>query len=296
MGMVVYASGGYSAMSITVTDTSSPVVIQTSGAQGPPGLNGAAGTSATVSAGTATALASGSSPTVTNVGTSSAAIFDFGIPAGTPGPTGATGPSGLGSTVANGTYQAAAVTVSGGQITALQNNPIVSTSSGTANAGNVVALNNSGILDISMTSAFVKFRAWRSAALTLGPGQTTLPLDTVTYNSTTYTILQSNGTIMVPTAGYYHIDATVGIFPTASGTDCTAALIIEKGGQVNNGESIYGFQGRIDGVSNNANIAASGIMYLLPTDTLYLSVFVQLATSLFAGYESMNLLSLYGPL
>lgn len=113
--MVVYASGGYSAMSITVTDTSSPVVIQTSGAQGPPGLNGAAGTSATVSAGTATALASGSSPTVTNVGTSSAAIFDFGIPAGTPGP------SGLGSAVSNGTYTAATVTVSGGQITGLAN-------------------------------------------------------------------------------------------------------------------------------------------------------------------------------
>ncbi len=49
------------------------------------------GTAATIAAGTATGLPAGSPPTVTNSGTSSAAIFDFGIPAGATGANGANG-------------------------------------------------------------------------------------------------------------------------------------------------------------------------------------------------------------
>jgi|21_taG_2_1085346.scaffolds.fasta_scaffold85509_2 hypothetical protein len=51
------------------------------------------GPAATVTAGTATGLAPGAAPTVANGGTTSAAVFNFGIPAGA---TGATGPQGLG--------------------------------------------------------------------------------------------------------------------------------------------------------------------------------------------------------
>lgn len=51
------------------------------------------GPAATVTAGTATGLAEGAAPTVANSGTTSAAIFDFGIPVGA---TGATGPQGFG--------------------------------------------------------------------------------------------------------------------------------------------------------------------------------------------------------
>lgn len=70
----------------------------------PPTGGGAGGTSATVAVGTVTTGAAGSSATVTNEGTSSAAIFDFVIPrgdtgaAGPQGPkgdTGATGPQGI---------------------------------------------------------------------------------------------------------------------------------------------------------------------------------------------------------
>ncbi|WP_216689007.1 hypothetical protein [Hymenobacter siberiensis] len=64
------------------------------GPTGPQGTTGATGTAATVTAGTATALAVGASPTVTNVGTSSAAQFNFGIPAGATGATGPTGATG----------------------------------------------------------------------------------------------------------------------------------------------------------------------------------------------------------
>ena len=49
------------------------------------------GTAATIAAGTATGLAAGSPPTVTNSGTSEAAVFDFGIPAGATGADGANG-------------------------------------------------------------------------------------------------------------------------------------------------------------------------------------------------------------
>jgi len=51
------------------------------------------GPAATVTAGTATGLAEGAAPTVANSGTTSAAVFDFGIPVGA---TGAQGPQGFG--------------------------------------------------------------------------------------------------------------------------------------------------------------------------------------------------------
>lgn len=79
----------------------------TTGPQGPqgepstvPGPQGPAGSAATISAGTAMPLASGASPTVTNIGTSSAAVFNFGIPAGAKGDTGT---SGSAATIAVGT-------------------------------------------------------------------------------------------------------------------------------------------------------------------------------------------------
>lgn len=52
------------------------------------------GTAATIAAGTATGLPAGSSPTVTNSGTSSAAVFNFGIPAGANGTNGTDGANG----------------------------------------------------------------------------------------------------------------------------------------------------------------------------------------------------------
>ena len=61
------------------------------GPQGPKGETGAtgpAGTSATIAVGTVTTLPSGSNATVTNSGTSSSAVFDFGIPRGPKGDAG----------------------------------------------------------------------------------------------------------------------------------------------------------------------------------------------------------------
>jgi len=80
------------------TPSPATVVVNT----GLPGPQGPAGDSATIAVGTVTGLPYGSSPTVNNVGTSSAAIFNFGVVAGPTGTAGAPGPAGVG-VVAGGT-------------------------------------------------------------------------------------------------------------------------------------------------------------------------------------------------
>ncbi len=64
------------------------------GEQGVQGIQGSPGTAATATAGTTTTGAPGSSASVVNVGTSSAAVFNFTIPRGDVGATGATGATG----------------------------------------------------------------------------------------------------------------------------------------------------------------------------------------------------------
>lgn len=61
------------------------------GATGPAGSTGATGTAATIAVGTVTTGAAGSSASITNVGTSSAAIFNFTIPRGDTGSSGSSG-------------------------------------------------------------------------------------------------------------------------------------------------------------------------------------------------------------
>ena len=53
--------------------------------KGPKGADGTNGTSATITAGTVTKNAPGTTPTVSNSGTSSAAVFNFGLPLGLTG-------------------------------------------------------------------------------------------------------------------------------------------------------------------------------------------------------------------
>lgn len=84
------------------------------GPQGETGATGPAGTSATIAVGTVTTLTAGSPATVTNSGTSSSAVFDFGIPQGPKGDTGETGPAGtITSVVANSLSSDKAYTSSG---------------------------------------------------------------------------------------------------------------------------------------------------------------------------------------
>lgn len=88
---------------ITITDENG-----TTTASVTDGSDGAPGAAATIAVGTTTTLSPGSSATVTNSGTSSAAVFDFGIPQGATGSPGADGADG-----ADGFSPIATVTKSG---------------------------------------------------------------------------------------------------------------------------------------------------------------------------------------
>jgi hypothetical protein len=80
--------------------------LQTQVAAIPAGPQGPPGQAATIAAGTTTTGAPGTNANVVNAGSSSAAVFNFTIPAGVAGATGnagATGPAGVAATVAAGT-------------------------------------------------------------------------------------------------------------------------------------------------------------------------------------------------
>lgn len=64
--------------------------------KGPKGDTGSTGTAATIQVGTVSTLTPGSNATVTNAGTSSAAVFNFGIPQGAKGDKGNKGDTGAG--------------------------------------------------------------------------------------------------------------------------------------------------------------------------------------------------------
>jgi hypothetical protein len=92
--------------------------------------SGGGGTAATVSAGTTSTGAPGSSASVTNSGTSSAAVFNFTIPRGDTGPTGPPGPSQW--------------TTNGSNISYNSGNVSIGTSAGSGTAVPGVSLYNNG--------------------------------------------------------------------------------------------------------------------------------------------------------
>lgn len=71
----------------------------TNGVDGVDGVDGTDGAAATIALGTITTLAAGEDATFVNVGTSSAAVFDIGIPRGNPGTGGAGSWAQVGSTI-----------------------------------------------------------------------------------------------------------------------------------------------------------------------------------------------------
>ena len=105
VGTVTTGAPGSSAVITNVGTNSSATLNFTipRGETGETGATGATGTAATVAAGTTTTGDAGTSASVTNSGTSSAAVFDFTIPRGDTGATGATGAPGAAATIAVGT-------------------------------------------------------------------------------------------------------------------------------------------------------------------------------------------------
>ena len=94
--LTVEVEGSDSTLALSVLGTAPAVLsveLGTPGAQGP---------AATIAVGTTTTLSPGAAATVVNAGTSSAAVFNFGIPAGLKGDTGNTGATGSAATIAVG--------------------------------------------------------------------------------------------------------------------------------------------------------------------------------------------------
>jgi hypothetical protein len=159
------------------------------GPQGPQGDPGDAGAAATVAAGTTTTGAAGSSATVTNAGTSSAAVFNFTIPRGD---VGATGDPGAAATIAAGTTttgaagSSAAVTNAGTSSAAVFNFTIPRGDVGLK--GDIGDTGPSGV--IAVTSPITNSGTSTSATIGVDAGSTTAAgvlqlTDSTTSTSTT---------------------------------------------------------------------------------------------------------------
>ena len=124
----------YGTLEVSVEGSSSTITVSigTPGPAGTNGTNGTNGAAATIAVGTTTTLSPGASATVTNAGTSSAAVFNFGIPAGQKGDTGDTGATG--ATGATGSPGAAATIAAGTTTTGAAGSSASVTNSGTSSA------------------------------------------------------------------------------------------------------------------------------------------------------------------
>ena len=144
-------------------------VIAQSGGAGP---TGAAGTAATVSVGTVTTLAAGSSATVSNSGTSAAAVLNFAIPQGAAGAAGSSG----GTAVSNNAYAAMYHPVSDAYTYFAVNSSVMSTTE----SGSVLAWVPLGC---TVTELDVYSQQANSVTVTLRAG-TALPLTPTTISCT----------------------------------------------------------------------------------------------------------------
>ena len=140
---------------LVVTPQEATIVTSSPGPQGATGATGATGAkgdtgntgaAATIAAGSTTTLSAGSSATVSNSGTSSAAVFNFGIPQGIKGDTGATGATG--ATGSSGVVTVNAPITNAGTSTAAN----LSVSAGSTSAAGVLQLTDS-VASTSTTTA-----------------------------------------------------------------------------------------------------------------------------------------------
>jgi hypothetical protein len=198
------------------------------GIQGPQGVAGTPGAAATVAVGTVTGLPSGSSPTVANAGTATAAVLNFGIPAGATGATGPAGPAGPAGApgtnavvgVPAGSYgdgaNVPAITVnSSNQITNITPTPITPAGIGAVPTSRTVTagsgLTGGGDLSANRTLAIaasgVTPGSYTAANITVGAdGRVTAASSAVALPANVVDILQyfgdgSDGDVTLPTSG-----------------------------------------------------------------------------------------------
>jgi len=212
---------------------------------------------ATVTIGSTTTLDAGSSATVTNIGTSSSAIFSFGIPTGPTGPTGATGPQGpTGATGAgvpfggftnqvlmkasNASYDTYWAPISGPTAATLSidsnNNPI-----GIINPKNNLPIGNLQEF-VPLTNDYAGILAAYNAAVSAGGG--TVKLRPVTYE------IGANTLPIITGVSY------IGTMPTLSNLwgDAPDIGAIQKGGTIINGTGIAMAAATTEGAQFNGSI------------------------------------------
>lgn len=177
------------------------------GNTGTAGSTGAQGTAATIAVGTVTPLSAGSTPTVTNAGTSGAAIFNFGIPAGATGATGSTGSTGTAGTAA---------TIAVGSVT-------------TGAAGSSATIVNAGTTSAAVFNFSIPQGA-TGAQGTAGTNGAAGPNQVTTATTTTFTsLLKGNGsTVAQAVAGTDYVLPS-GSITGQAGTVATISGLISAG-------------------------------------------------------------------
>ena len=214
VGTVTTLPAGSNA-TVTNSGTSSSAVLDfgipqgVKGDTGDTGPTGPAGPSATIAVGTVTTLPAGSNATVTNSGTSSSAVLDFGIPQGVKGDTGDTGPAGpagSSATIAVGTVTTlpagsnATVTNSGSSSSAVFDFGIPQGATGTVSYSEVKKF-----IDTYLQQEMPKCYAYTD---TRGDSFTgTVPFNRFAINEGGFTF--SSGRIVVPKTGYYKVSARI---------------------------------------------------------------------------------------
>ena len=178
------------------------------GEQGPQGETGAAGAdgeAATITVGSVTTVSSEYPATVTNSGTSSAAVLDFQIPQGIQGETGPAGADGRDGTDGRDGVDGAAATITVGSTTtgAAGTNASV-TNSGTSSAAIFdFTIPRGADGSIEELTSVPKFNAYYNTTYSNFPADTPIPYNTAAVNIGSFTL--SSGQVTIPKTGNYLI-------------------------------------------------------------------------------------------
>ena len=245
------------------------------GDTGNTGATGATGTAATIAVGSTNTLGAGSAAVVTNSGTSSAAIFNFGIPQGIKGDTGANGTNGAGVATGGTTGQVLAKTSNTDYATGWTTPTVGTVTSVAATSGTGISvtgspITSSGTLNITNTAPD------QVVSLT-GSGSTTV---TGTYPNFTINSSGGGGSGTVTSVGLSapSIFTVSGSPVTTSGTLALTysgtALPVANGGTgvtVSSGANSVVLRDSNQNITANAlddaytNVAASGTQITLTT-------------------------------
>jgi hypothetical protein len=248
-------------ISVIVNDSNNITAVVDQGVIGP------SGAAATVAVGTTTTLSPGASATVSNSGTSTAAVFNFGVPQG---PVGATGPTG--ATGAQGIPGNAATIAAGTTTTGAPGTSAAVTNVGTSSAavfdfaiprGDVGATGPTGATGAQGIPGIPGINwlgAWSSA--------TTYAIrDAVEYNGSSYYAIASNTNQAPPNLSFWNLLAEKGANGTGSGdvigpASATDNAVVRFDGTT--GELIQNSSVTIDDSGNLTYSAgtANGVAYL----------------------------------